>query len=70
MEKTGRGSVLMVHKCLENGLPSPFWKSVPKLGVTVTFSTPKVLKLLKHLTGEMGRRDLQEAFGLLDPEHF
>lgn len=42
MEKAGRGSVLMVQKCLDSGLPSPFWKSDPKLGVTVTFSTPEV----------------------------
>lgn len=74
MEKAGRGSVLMVQKCLEYGLPSPFWKSDPKLGVTVTFSapevTPEVIKLLKHLKGEMSRRELQDATGLLDAEHF
>jgi ATP-dependent DNA helicase RecG len=86
MEKAGRGSVLMVQKCLDSGLPSPFWKSDPKLGVTVTFSTPEgtpegtpevapevapeVIKLLKHLTGEMSRKDLQEAIGLRDAEHF
>lgn len=70
MEKAGRGSVLMVQKCLGNGLPSPFWKSDPKLGVTVTFSTPEVMKLLKHLTGEMSRGDLQDAIGLRDAEHF
>ena len=31
------------------------------LGVTVTFSTPEVTKLLKHLRGEMSREDLQDA---------
>ncbi len=78
MEKAGRGSVLMVQRCLENGLPSPFWKSDPLLGVTVTFPapevtpevTPEVMKLLKHLTGEMSRGDLQDAMGLRDAEHF
>ena len=52
------------------------------MGVTVTFSTPEVtpevtaevtpevIKLLKHLTGEMNRGDLQEAIGLRDAEHF
>ena len=86
MEKAGRGSVLMVQKCLENGLPSPFWKSDPRLGVTVTFPapevtpevtpeatpevTPEVKRLLKHLTGEMFRIDLQDAMGLKDAEHF
>ena len=78
MEKAGRGSVLMVQKCLENGLPSPFWKSNPLLGVTVTFPapevtpevTPQVIRLLKHLTGEMSRGDLQDTLKLRDTEHF
>lgn len=74
MEKAGRGTVLMVRKCLEKGLPSPFWKSDSKLGVTVTFPapevTPEVMKLLKHLIGEMSRGDLQDAIGLRDAEHF
>ena len=54
----------------------------PSFGVVcileVTFSTPKVtpevtpevMKLLKKLTGEMSRGDLQEAIGLRDAEHF
>ena len=74
MEKAGRGSVLMVQKCLEFGLPSPFWRSDSKLGVTVTFSapevTPEVMKLLKQLKSEMSRGDLQGAIGLRDAEHF
>ncbi|MCK9482573.1 MAG: hypothetical protein M0R38_12595 [Bacteroidia bacterium] len=61
---------LMVQKYLENGLSVPFWKSDPKLGVTVTFSTPEVIKLLEPLKGEMSRLDLQEAIGLRDAEHF
>ncbi|WP_410176454.1 Fic family protein [Sphaerochaeta associata] len=28
------------------------------------------MKLLKHLTGEMSRGDLQEVIGLRDAEHF
>ncbi len=36
----------------------------------MTFSTPEVMKLLKQLTGEMSRGDLQEAIGLRDAEHF
>ena len=70
MEKAGRGSVLMVQKYLENGLPSPFWKSDPRLGVTVTFSAPEVKKILQNLIGEMNRQDLQDAMGLRDKEHF
>jgi len=70
MEKAGRGSVLMVQKCLEHGLPLPMWKSDPKLGVTVIFSTPEVIKLLRHLTGEMSRWELQDVMGLRDAEHF
>ena len=70
MEKAGRGSILMVQKCLENGLPSPFWKSDPRFGVTVTFSAPEVKRLLQHLTGEMNRLALQAVLGLRDAEHF
>jgi ATP-dependent DNA helicase RecG len=55
-------------------LPDPFWKSDPKLGVTVTFRapevTPEVSRLIQHLKGEMLRRDLQSAMGLKDDEHF
>jgi ATP-dependent DNA helicase RecG len=42
MEKAGRGSVLMVRQCRDAGLPDPFWKSDPKLGVTVTLPAPEV----------------------------
>ncbi len=42
MEKAGRGSVLMVQRCRDAGLRDPFWKSDPKLGVTVTFPAPEV----------------------------
>lgn len=65
-----RGSVLIVQKCLENGLPSPFWKSDLNLGVTVTFPAPEVVKLLRHLIGEMSREELQIAMRLKDAEHF
>lgn len=74
MEKAGRGSVLMVQKCLENGLPTPFWKSDPQLGVTVIFSTTEVttevIKLLKRFKGEMSRGELQQAMELSNAEHF
>ena len=45
MEKAGRGSVLMVQQCDDAGLPRPFWKSDPKLGVTVTVTvtSPEVI---------------------------
>ena len=86
MDKAGRGSVLMVQQCREAGLPDPFWKSDPKLGVTVTIPAPEVTpeatpeatpevapevqKLLQCLDGEMLRRDLQSAMKLKDDEHF
>jgi ATP-dependent DNA helicase RecG len=74
MEKAGRGSVLMVQLCRDAGLPDPFWKSDPKLGVTVTFPapevTPEVRKLIDHFEGEMIRRNLQVAMELKDDEHF
>lgn len=74
MEKSGRGSVLMVKKCLENGLPLPVWTSDSKLGVTVTFSTTEatteVVRLLSHLKGEMSRTELQVSMDLENAEHF
>jgi ATP-dependent DNA helicase RecG len=78
MEKAGRGSVLMIQKCRENGLSVPEWKSDEKLGVTVTFRapqvtpqvTPQVKRLVKHLKGNMLRRELQAAMSLKDDEHF
>ena len=60
----------MVKKCLENGLPSPFWNSVPALGIAVTFPAPEVVRLLRCVFGDMSRGDLQEAIGLRDAEHF
>jgi len=42
MEKAGRGSVLMIQQCRENGLPAPQWSSDDKLGVTVAFRAPHV----------------------------
>jgi len=33
----------MVQQCDDAGLPRPFWKSDPKLGVTVTFTSPEVI---------------------------
>lgn len=33
-------------------------------------ATPEVMRLLRHLTGEMSRVDLQDAMGLRDAEHF
>jgi ATP-dependent DNA helicase RecG len=74
MEKAGRGSVLMVKQCQDAGLPAPSWKSDPRLGVTVVFQapevTPEVTKLIRLLSGEMLRRDLQAAMDLKDDEHF
>ena len=42
MEKAGRGSVLMIQQCRDNGLPDPEWKSDDKLGVSVCFKIPHV----------------------------
>ena len=78
MEKAGRGSVLMIKDCRNNGMKDPVWKSDPQLGVTVTFFapevttevTPEVLKMLKQMSGEMLRRDLQLCMQLKDDEHF
>lgn len=74
MEKAGRGSVLMVQKCRERGLPAPSWESDPHRGVTVTFvtteATTEVIRLLHHLKGEMSRSELQASMELENAEHF
>jgi ATP-dependent DNA helicase RecG len=83
MEKAGRGSVLMVQQCDDAGLPRPFWKSDPKLGVTVTFTapevgtqqdtpevTPEVARMLGVLEREMNRTEIMDALGLKDEKHF
>lgn len=78
MEKAGRGSVLMIQQCRENGLSDPEWKSDERLGVTVTFRapqvtpqvTPQVEKLLAALRGEMSRGDLMVGVQIKDRKHF
>jgi ATP-dependent DNA helicase RecG len=50
MEKAGRGSVLMIQQCRDNGLADPEWKSEEKLGVTVTFRAPQVTPQVKMET--------------------
>ena len=74
MEKAGRGSVLMIQQCRENGLADPEWKSEEKLGVSVTFRapqvTPQVEKLLSALHGEMSRGGLMTEVAIKDRKHF
>ena len=86
MEKAGRGSVLMIRQCRENGLPDPVWQSDRDLGVTVTFRAGEVteevagevteevagevVRLLQAMEGEMKRSEIQERLGLKHEEHF
>lgn len=82
MEKAGRGSVLILRACENQGLPPPTWTSDEKKGVTLTFftsqvtpqvtpqGTPQVEKLLAALKGAMSRGDLMAAVGIKDREHF
>jgi ATP-dependent DNA helicase RecG len=68
----------MVKQCDDAGLPRPFWKSDPKLGVTVTFTspevtpevTPEVARMLRVLEREMNRTEIMNALGLNDEKHF
>lgn len=48
MEKAGRGSVLMVRQCQEQGLPAPEWTSDAQLGVTVVFHAPAESASTRH----------------------
>jgi len=86
MEKLGRGSVLILQKCKERGLRPPEWTSDEKIGVTLTFFAPEmikevapevtqevtqeVLRMLRAFEGDMSRQDLQRLLGLKDNEHF
>lgn len=86
MEKAGRGSVLMVQKCRQAGLPDPVWRSERLRGVTVTFTapevtpevapevtpevTPEVERLLHVVDGEMSGKEMMAALGLRDEKHF
>jgi len=78
MEKLGRGSVLILRSCKEQGLPDPKWISGENRGVTLTFFatevttevTTEVMRTLNALKGEMARRELQERLGLKNDEHF
>ena len=61
----------------ERGLPLPRWSEDGR-GVTLTFFAPEVttevttevVQLLQVLDDEMSRRDLQNALGLRNSEHF
>lgn len=86
MEKAGRGSVLMVRQCQEQGLPAPVWVSDEALGVTVTFEAPKhqateasgtksapsheQLKILRKCLEEMPITELMRTAGRLDRTKF
>lgn len=70
MEKAGRGRVLMIGQCREQGLPAPVWTSDEKLGVTVTFRTPEVMKMISVMKGDMARGAIQEKLGLRDAKFF
>jgi len=77
MEKMGRGGVMIQRACTERGLPLPRWSEDGR-GVTLTFFAPnvttevttEVVQLLQVLDDEMSRRDLQNALGLRNSEHF
>ena len=69
MEKLGRGSVLIQKACKEAGLPVPTWSSEEGRGVTLTFYTPEVMRIIAVIDGEMSRKELQMKLGLKDDEH-
>ncbi|CAM3397835.1 hypothetical protein PSFL111601_22775 [Pseudomonas floridensis] len=70
MEKLGRGSVLIRQACEEVGLPAPEWRSDAASGVTLTFFTPEVERLVLAVTGDIKRAELQRLLKLADAEHF
>jgi ATP-dependent DNA helicase RecG len=62
MEKAGRGSVLMIQQCRENGLRDPEWSANEKVGVTVTFYAPEVTReVAREVTPEATREVTPEA---------
>jgi hypothetical protein len=63
---------------VDAGPARTWWRSDPKLGVTVTFRapevtpevTPEIARMLTVLEGEMNRTEIMEALGLKDERHF
>ncbi|MDW7659405.1 MAG: ATP-binding protein, partial [Bacillota bacterium] len=85
MEKIGRGSVMIRKACQDRNLPGPKWYS-DLSGVTLTFYAPEVTpevtlevtpevapeveRLIKIVSGDMSRQELQDKLDLKDAEHF
>jgi ATP-dependent DNA helicase RecG len=65
MEKAGRGSVLMIQQCRDNGLRDPEWQSEKNLGVTVTFHTPEVTP---EVTPQVTQQDTQQDTQQVSPQ--
>lgn len=85
MEKSGRGSQMIVKICKEFGLQSPIWRSEEGVGVTLVLSTMEenmevtmddamevsmeVKKMVELFSGEISRKEIQELLNLANAEH-
>lgn len=80
MEKTGRGSLLIIKACLEQGLAKPIWRSEQGVGVTLVLGSGdkniqvdihddiqvsiQVRKLLHIISDEVSMKEILEKIGL------
>ena len=77
-EKAGSGTLDMIARCSEAGLPAPVFRQdggqfVQMLPMPPGTPTPEVTpeaRLAGVLVGEMRRQQLQQALGLKDDDHF
>lgn len=80
-EKAGSGTLDMIARCSDAGLPAPVFRQdggqfvqmllrPPAAAPEVTPEVASGLRILHVLTGEMTRQQLQSALGLRDDDHF
>ena len=78
IEKAGSGTLDMIARCSEAGLPAPvfrqdggqFVQMLPRPPGTPTPEVTPEARLVGVLVGEMTRQQLQQALGLKDDDHF
>ena len=77
VEKAGSGTLDMIARCRDAGLPEPLFRQDGGQFVQVLQRPPAAapevtpeLRLLQALSGEMTRLQLQQALGLKDDDHF
>ena len=86
VEKAGSGTLDMIARCRDAGLPPPLFRQdggqfvqvlqrppkapTPEVTTEVTTEVAPEVRLVRVLVGEMTRQQLQQALGLKDDDHF